>query len=225
MEVFIVSTMRSEKRIVSNAVHAARKDRLEVAAGHRERIGPHREDWEYDYARQHPGYDQVMERLQRGHLKCVNLLGNSHRSDLGAHSRAEPACEYKRRDDRANLLEHGEGQHIRQDGLGTEPDQGPAALHRQHDPDGEAGHRRQQKALGAHLVHLMDELAHLVGAAPETLEELSGEQRQFAGPHHESEYDAGSLFCYDLTRVQRVFVSQDRQWGLLFDAWGYDDKR
>ena len=122
-----------------------------------------------------------MERLERGDLHRVDLLGDLHRADLGGEPGAEPAREHEARDDGADLFEHAEREHARQERLGAEARERAPALHREHDADGEPAHADEQEALAPHLVHLIEQLLELERPPPEPLEELGDEAEQAAG--------------------------------------------
>jgi len=81
-------------------------------------------------------------------------LGHAHRSNLRADTRTKAPSQHQRRENRADFLDHREGEHVGKHRLRTELDQGPSALHGQHRADGQPGHTRQQETSGTDFVHL-----------------------------------------------------------------------
>jgi hypothetical protein len=48
------------------------------------------QDGQRDNARDHPGNDEVAERVHRGCFERINLFGHTHGAQFGADARADP---------------------------------------------------------------------------------------------------------------------------------------
>ena len=140
-------------------------------AEHAGEVHDRRQDRQRDDAGDDAGDDQVPERVDRGRLERVDLLGDPHRAELGADAGADAARQQQAAGQRPGLAHQRDRQAGRDHRLGAEALERRARVHREHDADRDARDGDERRRAQAELVELAEGLAEFEGRDEELAEQ------------------------------------------------------
>ena len=144
-------------------------------------VGGHGQQRQNQHAGQDSGDHQVFHGVDGGHREGVELVGNPHGTQLGAHAGAAPGRHHDAGHQRAQFPEKRHG-HAGGDVVGgPEPTQHLEALHGQDQPHRKRGHHHEGEGFHPQLVHLVDNLPNEPGGVEQAAARIQPKEEQV--PH------------------------------------------